>query len=205
MKLYFASNTRAERTAWLLNELDIDYEIERYTLGGKAMRSPEFLAINPSGRVPVLDDGDVRISESTAIAQYLLARYGEGRLAPAVDSPEFPVYLQWMHYAEGMLMGPIGNYVVEAILLPPERKSEEHARRALKLLGNLLKAVDAHLADREYLAGEFTAADTLTGHAGIISEGIGIDMSEMPNLVAYIERLKARPALQKVLALRDAE
>ncbi len=205
MKLYFASNTRAERIAWLLNELDIDYEIERYKLGDKAMRSPEFLAVNPSGRVPVLDDGDVRISESTAIAQYLLARYGEGRLAPAVDSPEFPVYLQWMHYAEGMLMGPIGNYVVEAILLPPERKSEEHARRALKLLGNLLKAVDAHLADREYLAGEFTAADTLTGHACIISEGIGIDMSEMPNLVAYIERLKARPALQKVLALRDAE
>ncbi len=205
MKLYFASNTRAERIAWLLNELGIDYEIERYKLGDKAMRSPEFLAISPNGRVPVLDDGDVRISESTAIAQYLLARYGEGRLAPTIDSPDFPVYLQWLHYAEGMLMGPIGNYVVEAILLPPERRSEEHAKRSLKLLGNLLKGVDAHLADRDYLAGDFTAADTLTGHACLISEQIGVDMSDMPNLTAYLDRLKARPALQKVLALRDTE
>ena len=71
MKLYFAPNTRAERTAWLLNELDLDYELERYRLGDKAMRSPEYLAVNPNGRVPVLDDGNVRITESTAIAQYL--------------------------------------------------------------------------------------------------------------------------------------
>lgn len=205
MKLYFASNTRAERIAWLLNELGLDYDIERYKLGDKAMRSPEFLAVSPNGRVPVLDDGNVRISESTAIAQYLLARYGDGRLAPATDSAEFPAYLQWMHYAEGMLMGPIGNYVVEAILLPPDRRSEVHAKRSLKLLGNLLKAVDAQLADRDYLAGEFTAADCLTGHACIISQGIGVDLSEMPNLVAYIGRLKARPALEKVLALRESE
>ena len=170
MKLYFAPNTRAERTAWLLNELGLDYELERYKLGDKAMRSPEFLAINPNGRVPVLDDNDVRITESTAIAQYLVARYGEGRLAPPIDSRDFPVYLQWLHYAEGMLMAPMGNYVVEAILLPPDRRSEVHANRALRLLGNLLKAVDAHLADRDYLAGGFTAADTVTGHACLISE-----------------------------------
>ena len=97
MKLYFAPSTRAERTAWLLNELGLDYELERYKLGDKAMRSPEYLAVNPNGRVPVLDDGNVRITESTAIAQYLVARYGEGRLAPRVDSPDFPVYLQWLH------------------------------------------------------------------------------------------------------------
>ncbi|HCF75192.1 MAG TPA: glutathione S-transferase family protein, partial [Gammaproteobacteria bacterium] len=76
MKLYFAPNTRAERTAWLLNELGLDYELECYKLGDKAMRSPEYLAVNPNGRVPVLDDGDMRITESTAIAQYLVARYG---------------------------------------------------------------------------------------------------------------------------------
>ena len=203
MKLYFAPNTRAERTAWLLNELGLDYELERYKLGDKAMRSPEFLAVNPNGRVPVLDDGNVRITESTAIAQYLVARYGEGRLAPPVDSPDFPVYLQWLHYAEGMLMGPIGNYVVEAVLLPPDRRSEVHAKRALKLLGNLLKAVDTHLADKDYLAGGFTAADTVTGHACLISEQIGSQLSELHNVTAYLERLKARPALQKGLALRS--
>ena len=205
MKLYFAPGTRAERSAWLLNELGLEYEIERYRLGDAAMRAPEFLAVNPNGRVPVLDDGDVRISESTAIAQYLLARYGDGRFAPASGAPEFPVYLQWLHYGEGMLMAPMGSYVVETILLPPERSSEQHAKRALKLLGNLLKAVDDHLADREYLAGEFTAADTITGHACLMSQRIGVDVSEMVNLSAYIDRLKSRPALQEVLALRNTE
>ena len=203
MKLYFAPSTRAERTAWLLNELCLDYDIERYRLGDKAMRSPEYLAVNPNGRVPVLDDGDVRITESTAIAQYLLARYGEGRFAPPADSPGFPVYLQWLHYAEGMLMGPIGNYVVEAILLPPDRRSEVHAKRALKLLGNLLRAVDVQLADKDHLLGEFTAADTVTGHACLISQQIGTDLSELHNVTAYIDRLRARPALEKVLRLRD--
>ena len=202
MKLYFAPSTRAERTAWLLNELGLDYELVRYKLGDKAMRSPDYLAVNPNGRVPVLDDGNVRITESTGIAQYLVAHYGAGRLAPPVDSPDFPVYLQWLHYSEGMLMAPIGNYVVETILLPPDRRSEVHAKRALKLLGNLLKVVDAHLADRNYLAGEFTAADTVTGHACLISEQIGSELSELHNVTAYIERLRARPALQKVLALR---
>ena len=202
MKLYFAPSTRAERTAWLLNELGLDYELVRYKLGDEAMRSPEYLAVNPNGRVPVLDDGNVLITESTAIAQYLVAHYGAGRFAPPVDSPDFPAYLQWLHYAEGMLMAPIGNYVVETILLPPDRRSEVHAKRALKLLGNLLKAVDAHLADRNYLAGEFTAADTVTGHACLISEQIGCELSELHNVAAYIERLRVRPALQKVLALR---
>ena len=143
MKLYFASGTRAERTAWLLNELELDYDMEVYKLR-QSDAVAEFLAVNPNGRVPVLDDGDIRISESAAIAQYLLARYGNGRPEPAVDSPEYPVYPQWLHFAEGMMMGPIGNYVVEKILLPPER-SLKHAKRAVKLVGNLLKSVDAHL------------------------------------------------------------
>ncbi|MCY4191876.1 MAG: glutathione S-transferase family protein [Rhodospirillaceae bacterium] len=204
MKLYFAPNTRAERVAWLLNELGLEYEIERYTLGDKAMRTPEFLAISPNGRVPVLDDGDVRISESTAIAQYLLCRYGEGRFAPMLDSPDFPGYLQWLHYGEGMLMGPLGNYVVEAILLPPDRRSEVHAKRALRLLGNLLISIDSHLEGRDYLAGDFTIADVVTGHACMMSAQVGVDISDMQNLSAYVRRLKERPALKKVLALREA-
>ena len=201
MKVYFAPNTRAVRTVWLLEELGLDYVLEHFTLGDKAMRAPDYLAVNPNGRVPVLDDGDVRLSESTAIAQYLIARYGDGRLAPAVDAPEFPVYLQWLHYAEGMLMGPIGNYVVETILLPPERRSEEHAKRALKLITRLLGAVDAHMESRAYLAGEFTAADTITGHACLVSERMGVDVSALSNVTSYMDRLLARPALQKAMAL----
>ncbi|MEM7189167.1 MAG: glutathione S-transferase family protein [Pseudomonadota bacterium] len=201
MKVYFAPNTRAVRTVWLMEELGLEYELETFKLGDKAMRAPEYLAVNPNGRVPVLDDGDIRISESTAIAQYLCAKYGDGKLVPATDSAEFPVYLQWLHYGEGMLMGPMGNYVVEKILLPPERASEEHAARALKLISRLLGAVDNHLDGREYLAGDFTAADTITGHACLMSERIGVAMDGMDNLTAYLGRLKARPALQKAMSL----
>ena len=87
MKLYFAPKSRAVRTAWLLYELDLDFEIERFELGAKEMRSPEYLKINPNARVPTLDDGDVRITESGAIAQYLAAKYGNGRFVPDVSSP----------------------------------------------------------------------------------------------------------------------
>lgn len=200
MKVYFAPNSRAVRTVWLLEELGLNYTLERYALGDKAMRGPEYLAVNPNGRVPVLEDGDVLISESTAIAQYLVGRHGNGKLAPAVDDPAYPVYLQWLHYAEGMIMGPMGNYVVEKILLPPERSSEEHAKRALKLMARTLGAVDQHMTDREYLADDFTAADTITGHACLMCERLGVDMTGLDNVAAYMERLKARPALQKAMA-----
>ncbi len=196
MKVYYAPNTRAVRTVWLLNELGLDYELERFTLGEKAMRSPEYLAVNPNGRVPTLDDGDVRMSESTAIAQYLVARYGDGSLARAPDSPEFPAYLQWLHYAEGMIMPPINAYVVETILLPPDRRSETHADRALRLLNRTLGPVEAQLEGRDYLLESFSAADTITGHACVMSEKFGVDFSDKPNLKAYNERLLARPALQ---------
>lgn len=201
MKLYFAPNSRAVRTAWLLEELGLDYEVERFALGDKAMRAPEYTSKNPNGRVPTLEDGDVVISESPAIAEYLVARYGNGRFVPAVDSPDFPVYLQWLHYAEGMIMMPMGNIVVETILLPPERRSEEHAKRALKVLGRMLHAVETHMEGREYLAGDFTAADTITGHAVLMCKRLKADMTGMDNLAAYMARLEARPALQKALAL----
>jgi len=202
MKLYFAPNTRAVRSAWLMFELGIDFEIARFgKLGDPAMRAPEFLAISPNGRVPVLEDGDVRIFESAAIAEYLVARHGGGRLAPEAASPAFPGYLQWLHYGEGMIMGPMNNYVVETILLKPERRSEEHATRALRLMTRAVRAVDAHMEGRDYLAGAFTAADTITGHACLMCERFGVDYSDMPHLKAYVDRLQERPALQKALTL----
>ena len=196
MKVYYAPHTRAVRTVWLLNELGLDYELERYQLGDKAMRSPEYLAVNPNGRVPVLDDGEVLISESTAIAQYLVARHSDGALARDPGSPDFPAYLQWLHYGEGMIMPSINIIVVETVLLPPERRSQTHAERALRLLNRTLGPVEAHLEGREYLAGTFSIADTITGHACIMAEKRGADLSAKPNLRAYKERLMARPALE---------
>lgn len=195
MKVYFAPNSRAVRTVWLLEEIDQPYELERFTLGQKEMRGPEYAKINPNGRVPTLIDGDTTITESTAIAQYLGAKYAP-QLTPGPDASNFAMYLQWLNYAEGMIMPPINNYVVETILLPPERRNDEIAARSLKLLNRVLAAAEAHMAEREYIAGDFTIADTITGHAVIMSRRLGADFSNSPNLTAYADRLEARSAFK---------
>ncbi|MDX2483765.1 MAG: glutathione S-transferase family protein [Pseudodonghicola sp.] len=202
MKLYYAQNTRAVRVAWLLEELGLDYEIEKFELGSPEMRAPEYRKVHPMGRVPVLEDGEVRIFESGAIVQYILALYGNGRLQPAVGTQEFAAYLQWFHYCEGMIMPPINTLVVETILLPPERRTEVNVKRATKLLNQMLQTVEQHMEGRAYLAGEFTAADIMTGHSVTVSRDmLGMDFSDKPNLNAYADRLLARPALQKARSL----
>ena len=200
MKLYYAPNTRAVRIVWLLEELGLSYDLERFALGDRAMRAPAYLKINPMGRVPTLQDDDVTISESGAIVQYILARYGEGRLVPETSSADFPAYLQWLHYAEGMIMPPVNTIVVETVLLPPERRNDVNVERATKLLTRMLAAVDARLAGRDYLAGDFSGADIMTGHASTVAARLKADLSDKPNLAAYIERLNARPALQRAWA-----
>ena len=200
MKIHFAPNTRAVRIVWLFEELGLPYELERYKLGDPAMRSAEYRKVHPMGRVPALQDGDVTIFESGAIVEYVLARYGNGRLMPKVASPDFPAYLQWLHYAEGMIMPPVNTIVVETILLPPERRNQGNVDRATKLLGQMLSAVDQHLAGREYLAGEFSGADIMTGHACTVAARLKADISDKSNVAAYIARINARPALQRAWA-----
>ena len=200
MKVYFAPQSRAVRTVWLLEEIGLPYELEKFQLGQKEMRKPDYIAINPNGRVPTLVDSDVTITESTAIAQYLAARYAPN-LAPSPNAPNFADFLQWLHYAEGMIMPPINNYVVETILLPPERRNEEIAMRALKLLNRTLSAVEKHMKEREFLADYFTIADTITGHAVIMARRLNADFSKLPNLSTYADRLEVRPAFQRAEAL----
>ncbi|GGX63913.1 glutathione S-transferase [Tateyamaria omphalii] len=202
LKLYFAPRSRAIRVAWLLEEMDLDYELVSYALGDPAMRSPEYRAdIHPMGRVPVLVDGDVQIMESGAILEYLITRHDGDRFRPAPTNREYPAYLQWLHYSEGMLMPQVNSYMVETFFLPPERQSETHAKRAKKLLGQMLAPVDSALDGRNYLAGDFSAADIMTGSAAISAKGIGIDMSHMPRLIEYVDRLMTRPAYKKAAAL----
>ena len=197
MKLYYARESRAVRVAWILEELGLEYEVHKFSLGERSMREPEYLALHPVGRVPTLQDGDIRLFESGAIVQYLLAKYSNGRFVPPSDSPAFASYLQWFHYAEGMIMPPINTLVVETVLLAPERRTEVNVKRAGKLLNQMLYAVNENLADKDYLVGsEMTAAEFMTGHAVIMSQRLGIDMADKPNLVDYIKRLESRDAFQ---------
>ena len=201
MKLYFAPDSRAVRIAWLLEELGLEYELEKYTVGDRALRTSEYYKIHPMGRIPVLEDGETRIYESGAIVQYLLARHGNGKFVPAVEDPSFPEYLQWLHYAEGSIMGQVNILVVETILLPPEKRNDVNVNRALKLLRVALGNVDNRLQDREYLTGTFTGADIMTGHACFGAMNAGAEIDDYKNLNAYINRLLNRPALEKARSL----
>ncbi len=197
MKIYYAPHTRAVRIVWLFEELGLPYELERYKLGDPAMRAPDYLKVHPVGRVPALRDGAVTLFESGAIVQYVLAKYGDGRLAPDPGSPDHPAYLQWLHYAEGMIMPPVNTIVVETILLPKERRNQVNVDRATRLLTRMLGAVEDGLHGRDFLAGAFGGADIMTGHACIVASRLGADLSDKPSVRDYIDRLNARPALQK--------
>lgn len=200
MKLYHCPGSRSVRIVWLLEELGLPYDLESMPLGDPKMRTPEYLSVHPAGRVPALVDGDVTLFESGAIVEYLLARYGNGRMVPPVASDAFPLYLQWLHYAEGMLMPQVNIIVVETRFLPPERRNETNVARATKVLTRMLGVVDRHMEGRAYLAGEFSGADIMTGHACVVAGRLGADLSDFPNVRAYVERLTVRPALIKALA-----
>ena len=157
---------------------------------------------HPLGRVPVLDDGDVRIYESGAIIEYILERHENGGLKPAVDAPEYPAYLQWFHYCEGMVMPPVNTIIVHTLLLPPERRDEVVLGQAQRLLSRSLAPVDQALAGKDYLIGEFSAADVMLGHACFMSNRLGCVSDDMENLKAYVERVSARPAFQTAITMQ---
>ena len=201
LTLHFAPNSRASRTLWLLEELGLEYELNRMDFHPKDLKSDEHRARHPLGRIPVLDDGDVSIYESGAIAEYILERHKNGGLKPASDDPRFPEYLQWFHYCEGMVMPPVNTIVVHTILLPPERQDETVRGQAERLLAKAWAPVEAAMEGREYLIGDFSAADTMLGHACIMSERLGIVTDEaFPNLSAYADRLMTRPACAKAFS-----
>ena len=199
LKLHFAPNSRAGRIVWLLEELNLDYEMNKMAFHPKDLKSEEHRRRHPLGRVPVLEDGDVSIFESGAIVQYVMARYGEGGLVPPVAAPEFPEYLQWFHYCEGMVMPPINTIMVHTVLLPPERRNEEVLGQAQRLLSRAVGVVESALEGREYLIGDFSAADVMLGHAIFMANRLGQVSEEMPNLKAYAARIEARPAFKTAI------
>ena len=202
LKLHFAPNSRASRIMWLLEELELPYELNRMDFSPKDLKSDEHRARHPLGRVPVLDDGDISIYESGAIVEYILERHKNGGLKPAVDSPLFPEYLQWFHYCEGMVMPPVNTIVVQTLLLPPERRDETALGQAQRLLTKALAPVNEALAGRDYLIGDFSAADIMLGHACYMSNRLGCVPDEMTNLKAYVERIGARPAYRTAFEMQ---
>ena len=202
LTLHFAPNSRAGRIVWLLEELELAYDINKMAFHPQDLKSDAHRARHPLGRVPVLDDGDVRIFESGAIVEYVLARHKNGGLRPAEAAAEFPDYLQWFHYCEGMVMPPVNTIVVQTVLLPPDRRDETALAQAKRLLSKALEPVNATLEGRDYLIGGFSAADIMLGHACFMSNRLGCVGDDMPHLKAYVERIASRPAFKTAIEMQ---
>ena len=201
LKLYLTPNTRAGRVAWLLEELEMEYELEILPFTKEGLKSPEHRARHALGRVPVIEDGNISIFESGAIIQYILDKYDNKGLKPNTDSDQYPYYLQWFHYCEGMVMPPMNQIVVQTVLLPPERRDENVLNQATKLLSKALKPVDDFLMGKDYLIGDFSAADCMLGHSCYMSNKFGTVSDDMKNIKNYVSKIESRDAFQKAIAL----
>ena len=201
VKLYLTPSTRAGRVAWLLEELEMDYELEILPFTKEGLKSPEHRARHALGRVPVIEDGEVSIFESGAIIQYILDKYDHKGLKPSVDSDNYPYYLQWFHYCEGMVMPPMNQIVVQTVLLPPERRDETVLNQAMNLLSKSLNPVNQFLENKDYLIGDFSAADCMLGHSCYMANRFGSVNDEMGNIKKYVKNIESRPAFQKAIQL----
>ena len=203
LKVHFVAGTRSGRVVWLLEELGLEYEINIMPFTKEGLKSPEHRSRHALGRVPVLEDGDISIFESGAIIDYVLERHKNGGLKPNSDAPEFPFYLQWYHYCEGMVMPPMNQIVVQTILLPPDRRDEVVLSQAKNLLTKSLAPVNENLADKDYLIGDFSAADLMLGHSCFMANRLGCVSDEMQNIKDYVAKIANRPAFKKAITMGE--
>ncbi|MDA9786258.1 glutathione S-transferase family protein [Gammaproteobacteria bacterium] len=203
LKVHFVAGTRAGRVVWLLEELGLEYDVNIMPFTKEGLKSPEHRSRHALGRVPVLEDGDISIFESGAIIDYVLERHKNGGLKPNSDAPEFPFYLQWYHYCEGMVMPPMNQIVVQTILLPADRRDEAVLNQAKKLLSKALAPVNDALAGKDYLIGDFSAADLMLGHSCFMANRLGCVTDDMQNIKDYVARIDSRPAFKKAITMGE--
>ena len=158
-------------------------------------------SIHALGRFSFIEDVDVSIFESGAIIQYILDKYGNGRLKPDINSDKYPYYLQWFHFCEGMVMPPMNQIVVQTVLLPPDRRDETVLNQAKNLLSKSLSPVNDFLDGKDYLIGEFSAADCMLGHSCYMANRLGCVNDEMANVKKYVSNIESREAFQKAIKL----
>jgi len=198
IKLYHCAEARSMRSVWLLHELGLPFELVQLGFDLKQLRSPEYLAIHPLGRVPCLvDDGRV-VFESGAICQYLCETYDDGTLHRPPGHPERAEWLQWLHYAETIAVHG-ASLVQQSVFIAPGERSEAVRNLESRRLGKAVGVIDAHLHDRDYLlASGFSAVDTAVGYS-IHLAGKFIPLEPHTRVLGYYARLAARPAFRASL------
>jgi glutathione S-transferase len=201
IRLYHAPRTRSVRVVWLLEELGLPYELVVMPFTPEALKSPEFLRINPSGALPAIEDGEVAMFESGAIVEYLLERYGDGRLAPPAGSPARARYLQWLHFGEAGLLPPLGDMAQHSFIRPEAERIAAMVADGKRRATAKLDVLEPVLARAPYLCGDaFTAADVMVGYGVMLTRLLGVLGPAHPQVGDYLTRLEARPGFQKAFA-----
>ncbi len=196
IQLHHLKQSRSRRITWLLEELGLDYEVVSYDRDPVTrLAPPELARIHPLGKAPVLcDDGQVLI-ESGAIIEYLVRRYGQGRFAPAVDTPAYNRYLQMLHYAEGSAMLPLMLALYTSRLGEGAAPLQPRIQSEMK---NHLGYLEGELAGRDYFVGdELSGADIQLSFVVQMGVKSGGGAAVYPKLAAFVERIEARPAYQR--------
>jgi glutathione S-transferase len=210
--VHHLNNSRSQRVLWLLEELGVAYEVKRYERDAKTMLAPPaLLAVHPLGKSPVIVDGAVTVAESGAIIEYLIDRYGLGRLIPPAGTPERLRYTYWLHYAEGSAMPPLLlKLVFDRVAKGPAPWPVSTIARRIastvqnSFIGPQLKLhfdyLESELATRTWFAGdEFTAADVqMSFPLEVAVPRAGLNAAR-PHLVAFLERIHARDAYRRAL------
>jgi glutathione S-transferase len=210
--VHHLNNSRSQRVLWLLEELGLSYEVKRYERDAATMLAPAALrAVHPLGKSPVISDGDVTLAESGAIVEYLVDRYGNGRLAPPAGTPEHLRYLYWLHYAEGSAMPPlllklvfdrVESAPMPFFIRPVARAIAGRARSSFigPQIALHLDFMEGELGKRPWFAGaDFTAADIQMSFPLEAAAARGGLDATRPKLMAFLERIHARPAYQRAL------
>jgi glutathione S-transferase len=203
MKLYGFGPTRSLRALWGLKELGIPFEFEQVDLRAGAHQRPEFLRLNPAGKVPVLVDGDLVLSESAAIVLYLAEKYPEKKLLPADLATRAHVY-RWVMFAMTELEPPLWRITRHTALLPEAKRLPADVALAREDFTRMATVLERHMEGRAFIVGNsLTAADCVTAYLIDWANEQGL-VEGAPNLRAYLERMYGRPAAPERIAVAAA-
>jgi len=203
IKVYGFPQTRSRRITWMLEELAQDYEFILVDFNKGEPSSPEYLAINPAGKVPAMQDGDLLLTESAAILTYLGDKFPEQGLVPTAGTAERGVFEQWSYFTLSELEQPLWTMGKHRFALPEEYRVPQIMKTAEWEFQRALAILEKGLGDRQFILGDnFSAADILLGHTLIW--GINFKQAvDAHNLTRYVERLRQRQALEKAIAREE--
>lgn len=203
MKLWHCKDARSFRVLWALEELGLPYELELLPFPPRWMK-PEFLELNPLGTIPFFTDGDVRMTESAAICQYLADKAGRLRIAP--DDPRYGDYLNFLHQSDATLTFPQTLVFRYLHLEKPENRNPKVAEDYRRwFLARTIWAETALADGRQWLCGDdFTVADIAVAYALLFAGNLGHLAEVGPHLLSFWERCKARDGFQRAKAAQRA-